>query len=178
MGQLARITEVGEGPEAALPNVKLIPASAVARHKAGDAAASTLYRSILSADPSHGDVLHLLGVTALQAGATEAAGRLERLPQTIHAGIPGVELANDQPFRLCILAFRIPSDAGVRTAPVRHVQAAGAEVTVSSNWPTRCSRHETVRNPDRLFPRPSQPCRMKRRSKYQKFHVKCFGSSR
>jgi len=73
MGQLACIPEVAEGHEAALPNVRSMLASAVARHKAGDAAASTLYRSILSADPSHGDVLHLLGVTALQAGATEVA---------------------------------------------------------------------------------------------------------
>lgn len=65
---------------------------------------------------------------------TVAAGRLERLRQTIHADIPEVELASDQPFRLCSLAFRIPSDPGLRTALVRHFKAAGAEVTVNSLW--------------------------------------------
>lgn len=74
MGQLAK-PEVGKGPAATLPDVRSMLASAVARHKAGDAAAGTLYRAILSAEPSHGDVLHLLGVTALQAGAAEVASR-------------------------------------------------------------------------------------------------------
>lgn len=75
MGQLACKPEVGEGPVATLPDVKSMLATAVARHKAGDAAAGNLYRAVLSAEPSHGDVLHLLGVTALQAGMLEVASR-------------------------------------------------------------------------------------------------------
>ena len=78
MGQLACKPGVGEGPKAMLPDVRSMLASAVARHKAGDAAAGKLYRAILSAEPSHGDVLHLLGVTALQAGAAEAASHWVR----------------------------------------------------------------------------------------------------
>ncbi|RJF81321.1 tetratricopeptide repeat protein [Azospirillum cavernae] len=79
MGQLACKLEVGERAGAALPDVRSMLASAVARHKAGDAAAGDLYRAILSAEPSHGDVLHLLGVTALQAGTAEvASGWLRR----------------------------------------------------------------------------------------------------
>jgi Flp pilus assembly protein TadD len=57
----------------ATPDVKSMLASAVARHRAGEAAAGDLYRAILSVEPSHSDVLHLLGVTALQAGTAEAA---------------------------------------------------------------------------------------------------------
>ncbi len=47
MGQLACKPEVGERAGAALPDVKSMLASAVARHKAGDAAAGDLYRAIL-----------------------------------------------------------------------------------------------------------------------------------
>lgn len=65
---------------------------------------------------------------------TVAARRLERLRQAIHAVLPEVELASDQPFRLCSLAFRVPSDPALRTALVRHFRNAGAEVTVNSLW--------------------------------------------
>jgi len=79
MGQLACKPEVGERAGSALPDVRSMLTSAVARHKAGDAAAGDLYRAILLAEPSHGDVLHLLGVTALQAGTAEvASGWLRR----------------------------------------------------------------------------------------------------
>lgn len=63
-----------------------------------------------------------------------AARRLERLRQAIHAVLPEAELASDQPFRLCSLAFRLPSDPALRTALVRHVRNAGAEVAVNSLW--------------------------------------------
>lgn len=65
---------------------------------------------------------------------TVAARRLERLRQAIHAVLPEVKLASDQPFRLCSLAFSLPSDPALRTALVRHFRNAGAEVTVNSLW--------------------------------------------
>ncbi len=74
MGQPAcKPEEVRDRALPAMPDVKSMLASAVARHRAGEAAAGDLYRTILSAEPSHGDVLHLLGVTVLQAGALEVA---------------------------------------------------------------------------------------------------------
>ncbi|MGA1861146.1 HAD hydrolase family protein [Azospirillum sp. 11R-A] len=65
---------------------------------------------------------------------TLAARRLEQLRQAIHAVLPEVKLVSDQPFRLCSLAFRAPSDPALRTALVRHFRNAGAEVTVNSLW--------------------------------------------
>ncbi|SMH46237.1 HAD family hydrolase [Azospirillum agricola] len=68
------------------------------------------------------------------AERTIATERLERLRQAILGELPAVELASDQPFRLCSLAFRVPADSGLRAALVQHYRSAGAEVTVNSLW--------------------------------------------
>ncbi|WP_455173967.1 HAD family hydrolase [Azospirillum largimobile] len=69
-----------------------------------------------------------------EADRATASERLERLRQTIQSNLPQVELASDQPFRLCSLAFRAPADPGLRAALVRCFRAAGADVTVNSLW--------------------------------------------
>lgn len=60
--------------------------------------------------------------------------RLARLQADILQAVPGVELADDQPFRLTSLALRLPTDPALTEAVVARFRAAGASVTINSLW--------------------------------------------
>lgn len=72
-------------PAVADTDLPAILSKAVARHRAGDPSADALYRHVLAAEPAHSDALHLHGLVALQAGATDNALGWIRRALTVNA---------------------------------------------------------------------------------------------
>lgn len=60
------------------PDVPALFGVAVMHHQAGQLAkAEACYRQVLKAQPNHADVVHLLGVIALQVGRYDVAVKLK-----------------------------------------------------------------------------------------------------
>ncbi|PWC40361.1 HAD family hydrolase [Azospirillum sp. TSO22-1] len=67
-------------------------------------------------------------------GRAAVLARLRALADEVIAGIPGIALAPDQPFRLTGVAFERPADPVRRGWLLDSLRAAGADVTVNSLW--------------------------------------------